>query len=80
MATNSDVWGFLTRNEDKATCHLCGKELAYCCGTSNLRDHFNPKENILAVGEIACPNTGHRGLTPALAQSMKFCHGWNVFW
>ena len=38
----SDVWNYFVKKkeEKKAQCKLCGKQLAYHGGTSNLRDHL----------------------------------------
>ena len=37
----SDVWEHFKKSDKKAICCYCDKELAYCGGTTNLRDHLS---------------------------------------
>ena len=37
----SDVWDHFRKVDKRAICCHCNKELAYCGGTTNLRDHLN---------------------------------------
>ena len=52
----SDVWNYFVKKkeEKKAQCKICGKQLAYHGGTSNLRDHLT---NIHPVKYQGCSST-----------------------
>jgi len=77
----SDIWDHL---EKTAVCYYCQKELAFCGGTTNLRDHLTPlkytpkaEKNQVStfkidtfVGKMICSEGHARKITTLIVQML----------